>query len=97
MCLAIPMRVLSVERGQAICEAHGVRRAVSLFLLQHETITPGTHVAVDRGFAIEVLSPERAAQAWAVMDAMLAAQDDPEAAFCLSEPAFLPSRDFAAE
>lgn len=97
MCLAIPMRVLSVELGQAICEARGVRRAVSLFLLQHETITPGTHVAVDRGFAIEVLSPERAAQAWAVMDAMLAAQDDPAAACGLAEPAFLPSRDFVAE
>ena len=97
MCLAIPMRVLSAARGHAVCEARGVRRSVSLFLLQHETITPGCHVAVDRGFAIECLSAERAAQAWAVMDAMLAAQDAPDRALCLSEPDFLPSRDFVTE
>jgi hydrogenase expression/formation protein HypC len=90
MCLAIPMRVLSVERGHALCEAEGARRSVSLFLLQHESIRPGTWLAVDRGFALEVLSEQRAAEAWAVMQAML---DGAGGAARLAEPAFLPSRD----
>lgn len=75
MCLAIPMRVISVDRGVATCEARGARRTASLFLLVHEQIGPGDWVAVDRGFALEKLSATRAADAWSVMDEMLAAED----------------------
>lgn len=48
------MRVLSVERSTAICEAGGLRHSVSLFLLQHEKVVPGQWLAVDRGFALAV-------------------------------------------
>lgn len=73
--MAIPMQIIAIERGVAVCEARGARRQVSLFLLDPDTVAPGTHVAVDRGFAIEVISAARAAEAWAVMDQMVAAID----------------------
>ena len=41
MCLAVPMQVVTVDGFQAECEAKGVGRTVSLFLLQHEDVAPG--------------------------------------------------------
>ena len=84
MCLAIPMQVITVDRSQAICEARGARRTVSLFLLGTEAVKPGDWVAVDRGFALEVLDAARAADAWALMDEMLAAQDTAAEAYGLT-------------
>jgi hydrogenase expression/formation protein HypC len=72
MCLAVPMQVVSVDGWMARCDARGVRRDVSLMLLQHEDIRPGDHLAVHAGRAIERLSAERAAEAWAMYDLMLA-------------------------
>lgn len=79
MCLAIPMQVLSVAGFNAVCEARGVQREVSLFLLQHEDIQVGDLVMVHVGNAIEKMSPERAALAWATYDDMLARLDAAEA------------------
>ncbi|MBN8486626.1 MAG: HypC/HybG/HupF family hydrogenase formation chaperone [Burkholderiales bacterium] len=73
MCLAIPMRVVSVDGWLALCEAHGSHRLVRLLRLMHEDIRPGDHLAVHAGDAIERLSPERAAEAWSLYELMLAA------------------------
>jgi hydrogenase expression/formation protein HypC len=70
MCLAVPMRVISVNGFVARCEARGVQRDVDLFLLQHETVNLGDELMVHVGCAIEKMSPERAAQAWALYDEM---------------------------
>lgn len=74
MCLAIPMQVLQVDGLSARCEAKGVVRTVSLFLLQHETVQPGDMLAIDRGCAIEKISHEHARSAWELYDEMLAAE-----------------------
>ena len=74
MCLAVPMQVVSCDGLVARCEAKGIRRDVSLFLLQHETVEPGDHVMVHVGFAIEKVSEEWARSTWELLDEVLTAE-----------------------
>ncbi|MCP5135275.1 MAG: HypC/HybG/HupF family hydrogenase formation chaperone [Gammaproteobacteria bacterium] len=73
MCLAIPMQVIETREFSARCEAKGIEREVSLFMLQHETVVTGDFVMVHLGYATQKVSAEDAAQAWALYDQMLAA------------------------
>ena len=73
MCLAIPMQVKSVDEFQCVCEARGIEREVSLFMLQDETISPGDFVLVHVGYAIQKVSAEDAAESWQLFDEILAA------------------------
>ena len=73
MCLAIPMQVLEVNGLSARCEAKGIERTVSLFLLQHETVKAGEMLMIHVGYAIQKISPEAARSAWELYDEMLAA------------------------
>jgi len=75
MCLGIPMQVKSIDQFQAICEAKGIERDVSLFMLQDEAIVPGDYVVVHVGYAIQKITPQEAQSAWEVYDQMLAAED----------------------
>ncbi|MGJ4901025.1 HypC/HybG/HupF family hydrogenase formation chaperone [Bradyrhizobium sp. HKCCYLRH2060] len=75
MCLGIPMRVVESDGVMARCEAKGIERTVSLFLLQHEAIEPGDHVVVHVGYAIRKMSEAEASGAWDLLDEMLAAED----------------------
>ncbi len=78
MCLGIPMQIKEIDGFNARCEAKGVEREVSLFMLQHEPLAPGDFVVVHVGYAIQRVSAEEAATAWAIYDEMLArAQDAP--------------------
>lgn len=70
MCLAVPMVVKSRDGFVAECEAKGIGRTVSLFLLQHEDIAPGDHVLVHVGYAIQKISPTDARTAWEIFDEM---------------------------
>jgi len=81
MCLAIPMRVLRVDGLLARCEAKGIERTVSLFLLQHENIVPGDQVMIHVGYAIQKISEEEARSAWDLYDQMLAASAPDAGAF----------------
>jgi len=73
MCLAIPMRVMEIEGLSARCEAKGIERTVSLFLLQHESLVAGDMVMIHVGYAIQKISVEQARSAWELYDEMLAA------------------------
>ena len=73
MCLAVPMQVVEIDGLSARCEAKGVERTVSLFLLQHETVRPGDGVMIHLGYAIQKVSAAEARSAWALYDEMLAA------------------------
>ena len=53
------MRVVERDGFVARCEAKGIERTVSLFLLQHEEIAPGDHVMVHVGYAIQKMSRSR--------------------------------------
>ena len=72
MCLAVPMKITSIDGFQCTCEAKGIEREVSLFMLQHEPLQDGDYVIVHVGYAIQKVSPEEAATAWEVYDEMLA-------------------------
>lgn len=71
MCLGIPMQVLNVDGFVAQCEAKGVQRDVSLFLLQDEPLAPGDFVMVHVGYAIQKMSEQEARSAWELYDEML--------------------------
>lgn len=74
MCLGIPMRIVERDGFNARCEAKGVSRSVSLFLMQHEPLAVGDFVMVHTGYAIEKMSEAEAATAWELYDEMLAAE-----------------------
>lgn len=72
MCLAVPMKITAIDGFQCTCEAKGIEREVSLFMLQHEQIELGDHVLVHVGYAIQKVSEEEAADSWALFDEVLA-------------------------
>jgi len=72
MCLGIPMQVKKIEGYTATCEAKGVHREVSLFMMQGEDIDVDDFVVVHVGYAIQKISPQDAQTAWELYDQMLA-------------------------
>lgn len=72
MCLGIPMQIRSIEGFVACCEAKGVERDVSLFMLQDEPLAIDDFVVVHVGYAIQKISPAEAQTAWELYDQMLA-------------------------
>lgn len=72
MCLAVPMQIRSIDGFLATCEAKGIQREVSLFMLQGEPIDVGDHVLVHVGYAIQKVSEEDARSAWELFDEILA-------------------------
>lgn len=70
------MSVIEIEGFNAHCEARGIERTVSLFLMQHETIVRGDVVMVHVGYAIQKITPEDAKSAWDLYDEMLLAQSE---------------------
>lgn len=59
MCLAIPMKIETMQPGQTcVASAGGVEREVNLMLL--EDPRPGEYVIVHAGFAIERLDESEA-------------------------------------
>lgn len=77
MCLAIPMQVVAIDGFNAQCEAKGIRREVSLFMLQDETVNPGDFVMVHVGYAIQKVMPQEARSAWELYDEALGTADIP--------------------
>jgi hydrogenase expression/formation protein HypC len=73
MCLGIPMRVIEIDGFTARCEAKGVERDVSLFLMQDEQPQPGEFVMVHVGYAIQKMTEQDARSAWELFDEILAA------------------------
>ena len=64
MCLGIPAKILSVEGDSAVVEVGGVRREISLMLV--DGASAGEWVIVHAGFAIEKLSEEEAGRTLAL-------------------------------
>ena len=72
MCLAVPMQIRSIDGFNCHCEARGIEREVSLFMMQGEELAPGDHVLVHVGYAIQKVSEEQAAETWAIFDEVAA-------------------------
>lgn len=60
MCVGIPMRVISGDAQQALCDDRGVVKPISMMLVG--AVAPGTHVLTHLGSAVRVLDPEEAKQ-----------------------------------
>jgi hydrogenase expression/formation protein HypC len=67
------MQIKSIDGFIAHCEAKGVTRDVSLFMMQDEKLEAEDFVVVHVGYAIQKISPQEAATAWELYDQMLAA------------------------
>jgi len=66
MCLAIPAKVVEIADGdQAIIELGGVRKDISLALVDDVTI--GDYVIVHVGYALTRLDPDEAEKTLALM------------------------------
>ena len=76
MCLAAPSRVIEVRDGMAVTECFGQTREVSLILLAEE-VTVGDYLLIQAGgFAFERVEPERAREALALMEELMAEGGD---------------------
>ncbi len=71
MCLGIPMQIKSIDGFTAHCEAKGVMRDVSLFMMQDDKPKVGDFIVVHLGYAIQKISPQEAQTAWELYDEML--------------------------
>ena len=60
MCLGVPAKILETGDGAAVVELGGVRREISVMLV--DDVSVGEWVIVHAGFAIEKLSEEAAEQ-----------------------------------
>jgi len=58
MCLAVPAKVERVERGEALVDFGGVKKKVSLGIL--DGVAKGDHVLVHAGFAIGRVTQQQA-------------------------------------
>jgi hydrogenase expression/formation protein HypC len=74
MCLGVPMRIKEINGFTARCEARGIERMASLFLLQHEDLEVGDLVMIHVGSAIQKMSEEEAKTAWDLYDEILDAE-----------------------
>jgi len=68
MCLAIPMKIIEIDGFNARCEARGVERNVSLFIMQDEAVAVGDFVMVHVGYAIQKVTPQEARSTWELFD-----------------------------
>ena len=75
MCLGIPMQIVAIDGYNARCEAKGVEREVSLFMLQDDTVAVGDHVMVHVGYALQKLSPQEARSTWELLDQIVDSQE----------------------
>jgi hydrogenase expression/formation protein HypC len=58
MCLAVPMKVVSIDANLAVVESQGIETTVSIDLTPEAAL--GDFVIVHAGFAIQRLDPEEA-------------------------------------
>ena len=73
MCLGIPMQIREIDGFVACCEAKGIERDVSLFMMQDEKLAVDDFVVVHVGYAIQKVSAEEAADSWELFDEVLEA------------------------
>jgi hydrogenase expression/formation protein HypC len=69
------MQIKQIDGYTARCEAKGVERDVSLFMMQDEALREDDYVVVHVGYAIQKISPQEARTAWELYDQMLGDTD----------------------
>ena len=78
MCLAVPAKVVEIrESSTALVETMGVRRLISLDLLQEE-VKEGDYVLVHVGFAIQKLREEEVEESLRIFEEILRSESVPD-------------------
>ena len=72
MCLAVPLKIVSVDGKRAVGEAGGLTQTLRVDFLSG--IQPGDYVMVHAGFAIERLSEQQARESLACIEEALDAR-----------------------
>lgn len=67
------MRITAIDGFTARCEAKGIFRDVSLFMLQDDLPAVGDYVQVQVGYAIRKVDEAEARSAWELFDQILLA------------------------
>ena len=62
------MEIVEINGFSARCQAKGVERDASLFMLQDEELAVGDYVLIHVGYAIQKVTPEEARSTWALFD-----------------------------
>ena len=73
------MRIIEIDGFSARCEARGIERQASLFLMQHEDLQVGDMVMIHIGNVIQKMTEEEAHTVWELYDEMLALDDEARA------------------
>jgi len=76
MCLAVPMKIITIEGFSATVEAGGVSREINLRLLEDAQV--GDYVLVHAGFAIEKIDEQEAKETLELMQQMFQLQGEDE-------------------
>lgn len=65
------MRITAIDGFNVRCEARGVERVASLFMLQDALPRVGDYVMVQVGYAVRVVDEAEARQSWELFDQIL--------------------------
>jgi hydrogenase expression/formation protein HypC len=68
MCLAVPVRVVSIEGNEAEVEISGVKRRVSIVLTPEARV--GDYVLLHTGYAINVINEAEAQETLKILEEM---------------------------
>jgi hydrogenase expression/formation protein HypC len=70
MCLAIPSRIVEIDKFRATVDVYGARREINLMLLADE-VGIGDYVLVHAGFALQKVEQESAREALKLIDSVI--------------------------
>ncbi|MEK6692349.1 MAG: HypC/HybG/HupF family hydrogenase formation chaperone [Nitrospirota bacterium] len=70
MCVAIPCKVINMDRNKAIVDAGGAQREINIMLIENLSI--GDYVLVHAGFAIAKVERETAEDTLSLLESYLA-------------------------
>ena len=74
MCLAVPVKVVSIEGNEADVEIGGVRRRVSIMLTPEAKV--GDYVLLHTGYAINVINEAEAQETLKILEEMATLSED---------------------
>lgn len=74
MCVAVPMRVVSIDGDNVVAETDGVSRSASLMILGDE-VQVGDYLIIHAGFAISRLDEEEARETIRLMKEVFTEED----------------------
>jgi hydrogenase expression/formation protein HypC len=69
------MQIIAIDGFNAECEARGVRRTVSLFMIGENEVQVGDFLMVHVGYALRKMTAEDARESWELFDEIFAAAD----------------------